>query len=337
MLDAEPLRVGILGAARIAPTALVRPARDVAEAKIVAVAARDPERARKFARKHGIERTHESYAALIADPEVEAVYNPLPNGLHCEWTLAALEAGKHVLCEKPMASNADEARQMAEAADRADRVLMEAFHWRYHPLATRMLEIIASGELGAIRHVEARLCFPLPIPGDIRYQWDLAGGATMDAGCYTVSQVRHLAGAEPEVVRAEARLSSPKVDRYMQADLRFPDGRTGRVTQSLFSSTLLALGVRVEGDAAEMHAFNPIAPHIYHRLTVRWRRNENGKAGRRSERVPGEATYTCQLRAFVAAVREGRALPTDAHDAVKNMAVIDAIYDRAGLPRRGTQ
>jgi predicted dehydrogenase len=140
------------------------------------------------------------------------------------------------------------------------------------------------------------------------------------------------------VVRAEARLSSPKVDRYMQADLRFPDGRTGRVTQSLFSSTLLALGIRVEGEEGQMRVFNPIAPHVYHRLTVR--RWDSGKSpvrgGRRSERVPGEATYTCQLRAFVAAVREGRALPTDAHDAVKNMAVIDAIYDRAGLPRRGT-
>jgi predicted dehydrogenase len=314
--------------------ALVRPARDVAEVKVVAIAARDPERAGKFARKHGIERTHESYAALIADPDVEAVYNPLPNGLHCEWTLAALEAGKHVLCEKPMASNADEARQMADAAEAADRVLMEAFHWRYHPLASRMLEIIASGELGSIRHIEARLCFPLPIPGDIRYQWELGGGATMDAGCYAVSQVRHLAGAEPAVVRAQARLSSPKVDRYMQADLRFADGRTGRVTQSLFSSTLLALGIRVEGDEGEMRVFNPIAPHVYHRLSVR-ARGTSGKS-RRSERVPGEATYTCQLRAFVAAVREGRPLPTDARDAVKNMAVIDAIYDRAGLPRRGT-
>jgi predicted dehydrogenase len=330
MMDASPLRMGILGAARIAPMALVRPARAVAEAEVVAVAARDGARARIFARKHGIARVHESYAALIADPEIDAVYNPLPNGLHCEWTLAALAAGKHVLCEKPIAANADEARQMADAADASGHVLMEAFHWRYHPLVDRVLEIIASDEIGAVRHIEARLCFPLPIPGDIRYRFDLAGGATMDAGCYAVSQVRHLSGAEPEVVRAEARLSSPNVDRYMQADLRFADGRTARVTQSLFSSRLLALSTRILGEAGEIRIFNPVAPHVFHRLGVR------GRNGRRHERVPGEATYTCQLRAFVRAVAEGQPLPTDGRDGVKNMSVIDAIYDRAGLPRRGT-
>jgi predicted dehydrogenase len=329
-MDSKPLRLGVLGAARITPMALIRPAREVAGVEVLAVAARDVRRAKRFAERHGIPRVHDGYAALIGDPEIDAIYNPLPNGLHCRWTIAALEAGKHVLCEKPMASNADEALRMAETAEKAGRVLMEAFHWRYHPLAERMLEIVRSGSLGTIRHIEARLCFPLWIPGDIRYRWDLAGGATMDAGAYTVSQVRHLAGAEPEIVAAEARLSSPKVDRWMRADLRFPDGRTARVTQALCSSTVLALSTRVEGDAGSLHVFNPIAPHFYNRLTLR------GAAGRRSERVRGEATYTCQLRAFLAAVREGRALPTDGRDAVKNMAVIDAIYERAGLPRRGT-
>jgi predicted dehydrogenase len=329
MQDPRPLRLGILGAARIAPMALVRPAKRVPGVSVAAVAARDPARAERFARRHGIARVHGDYAALIADPELDAVYNPLPNGLHAEWTIRALEAGKHVLCEKPLAANADEAAQMARAALRSGRVLMEAFHWRYHPLAARMREVVDSGELGRVRHVEASFCIPLPIPGDIRYRLDLAGGATMDAGCYAVSIVRHLAGAEPEVVSARARLASPGVDRWMQAELRFADGRTGRATCSLFSSTLLRLEARAVGDAGELHVFNPIAPHFYHRLRVKT------PSGARSERVSGEATYVHQLRAFEAALREGRAVPTDAAHGVANMTVIDAIYRAAGLAPRG--
>lgn len=324
------LRIGILGAARIAPMALLRPAQQTPNASVVGIAARDPGRATAFARKHGIPRVHPSYDALIADPEVDAIYNPLPNSLHCEWTIRALRAGKHVLCEKPIASNADEAAQMAAAADETGRVLMEAFHWRYHPLAERMRTIVTSGELGAIRHVAATMCVPLFRFGDIRYRRDLAGGATMDVGCYTVSVVRFLAGAEPEVVSAEARLSSPDVDRWMTADLRFPGDRTGRVTCSLFSSTPLWLTARVRGERGEMRVLNPYVPHFHHRLRVR-----TGE-GSRAELVAGDATYVHQLAAFVAATRGEASVPTDGRDGVANMRVVDAIYLKAGLTRRGT-
>ncbi len=324
------LRIGTLGAARIAPLALVRPARSVPEVEVVAVAARDEGRARRFAERHGIPRVHRSYAELLADPEIDAVYNPLPNGLHCEWTIRALESGKHVLCEKPLAANAEEASRMAAAAGKAQRVLVEAFHWRYHPLAARMRDVVESGVLGRVRHVEASFCIPLPFPGDIRYRFDLGGGATMDAGCYAVSIVRHLAGAEPEVVSATARLASREVDRWMRAELRFPDGSSGRITCALFSASLLRLAARVAGDAGEMRVTNPIAPHFFNRLRVRTR------SGRSVERVSGEATYTHQLRAFARAVRQGEDVPTDGAHGVANMAVIDAIYRKAGLRPRGT-
>jgi predicted dehydrogenase len=323
-----PLRIGVLGAARITPMALIRPARQVPEAAIVAVAARDKARAEAFARKHGIARVAESYDALIADPEIDAIYNPLPNSLHAAWTIKAMEAGKDVLCEKPLASNADEARSMAEAARRTNRILFEAFHYRYHPLAARMRAIIDSGVLGDVRHVEATMCIPLPIPGDIRYRWDLAGGAAMDVGCYAINVVRFLAAAEPEVVSADARLSSPRIDRWMTADFRFADGRTGRITCSLFSATLLRVNALVRGGRGEMRVFNPIAPHLYHRLSVRTDATTR-------ERVPGDATYTHQLRAFVDAARTRRPPPTDGEDGVANMRVIDAVYEKAGLPRRG--
>jgi predicted dehydrogenase len=325
----HPLRIGILGAARIAPMALVRPARHVSEAQAFGIAAREPQRAGRFQVKHGITKSYPSYQAMLASDEIDAVYNPLPNGLHCEWTIRALEAGKHVLCEKPFASNADEAQQMADAAARTGLKLMEAFHYRYHPLAARMREIIESGELGEIRHIETHFCIALPFPRDIRFRYDLGGGALMDTGCYAVHLLRSLAGAEPDVIQARATPHVPDVDRSMEAEFRFPDGRTGRMSCSLLSPRIFRASALVRGDLGEMRALNPVAPQYFHRLTVRTPR------GRRVERVQGEASYTHQLRAFIALVREGQPVPTDPGDAIANMRVIDAIYARAGMRRRG--
>jgi predicted dehydrogenase len=324
------LKIGILGAARIVPMAIIRPARVVPEVSVVAIAARNPARARAFAQRHRIPRVHDTYAALIQDPELDAVYIPLPNSLHAEWSIRALRAGKHVLCEKPMASNAEEARQMAAAASESGRVLVEAFHYRYHPLALRMKEIVDSGELGTIRHLEAHFCVPLLFPGNIRYRFDLAGGATMDLGCYAVNVLRYLAGAEPEVTAASARLASAQVDRFMRAELRFPDGRTGQIVCSLFSRILIRSRVVVRGDQGELRVTGPFHPQLFHRFEVR--------AGRslRSERFPGEGTFIHQLRALVKAVYGRATVATDAMDAIANMRVIDAIYAKAGLRRRGS-
>ena len=319
----DPLRVGILGAARIAPMALLQPARRVGEATVVTVAARDAARARAFASRHGIPRVHAGYEALLADPDVEAVYNPLPNALHAPWTIRALEAGKHVLCEKPFAADAREAEAMAAAAARTGRVLMEAFHYRYHALYARMRGILDAGELGPVRHLEASFCIPILRRDDIRWRADLAGGALMDTGCYTMSLLRHLAGAEPEVVSARAIWTRGGVDRWLTADIRFPGGRTARLTCALLSATLIRVSARVVGDAGTLGVINPIAPQFFHRLRVAT------TAGRRVERVAGEPTYDAQLRAFVAAVRDGASFPTDPPDAVANMRAIDAVYAAA--------
>jgi predicted dehydrogenase len=319
-----------LGAARITPTALLKPARDVDGAEVVAVAARDKSRAQSFAKKHSIPKVHDSYDDLLADPDIDAVYNPLPNSLHAEWTIKALEAGKHVLCEKPFTSNASEAEAVAAAADRTGLVVMEAFHYRYHPLAARMQEVVQSGDLGEIRHVETWMCVPLAIKGDIRYNLDLAGGATMDVGAYSIHMLRFLSGAEPEVVSAESKLSSPGVDRWMRADFRFADGRTGRMTCSLFSAALLRIGARVTGDKGEMRVFNPVGAHYYHRLKVK--RND----GVTRERVGTGSTYLHQLRAFVAAVEDGAPVLTPPSDSIANMRVIDGVYRAAGMEPRGT-
>lgn len=323
------LRIGILGAARIAPAALVKPAASIASVSVAAVAARSPERAQAFAAKHGIPRTHASYEDLLADPEIDAVYNPLPNGLHGRWTRAALAAGKHVLCEKPFTANAEEARQIAALAASSDRVVMEAFHYRYHPLALRVEEIVASGELGELRRVETALCFPLPKFSDIRYDYDLAGGATMDAGCYAVHMARVFGGGEtPSVVSATAKLRSPRVDRAMTAELKFPSGHTGRIECSMWSSSLLKISAKVTGSRGSLSVLNPVMPGAFHRVSIR------AGSARRTEKFPRRATYAYQLDAFAAAVLEGAPVKTSAADAVETMTVIDEIYRAAGLPPR---
>ena len=326
----DRVRIGVLGAAKITPAALLKPAKSVDEADVVAVAARDPERARAFATKRGVARALDSYDVLIADPDIDAVYNPLPNGLHAEWTIKALEAGKHVLCEKPFTANAAEAELVAAAAERTGLVVMEAFHWRYHPVAARVLDIVGSGELGELRRVESTMAFPLFKSSDIRWQLDLAGGALMDAGCYTVHQVRTFARSEPEVVRATAKLKSPGVDRVMDAELRFANGVTGRIFTSMWSSKVLALKVRVVGERGQIDILNATQPQLFHRFTVKT------PSGKRRERIKGEATYWYQLKAFCAAVLRGEPTLTPPSESIANMRAIDAIYRAAGMePRTG--
>jgi predicted dehydrogenase len=324
------MRIGVLGAARIAPTALIKPARAVDEVEVAAVAARDRRRAETFAARWGVPAVHGSYAELLADPSLDAVYIPLPNGLHAQWTLAALEAGKHVLCEKPFTANAAQARQVAAVAEQTGLVVMEAFHYRYHPLARRMAELVHGGALGRIQRVETAMCFPLPVFSDIRYDFGLAGGALMDAGCYAVHCLRLLSPGEP-VVRAAKALTlnrDSRVDRAMTAQFSLPGGATGQIHASMWSATPLRIRAHVVGEHGTLTVTNPIAPQYWSRFTVRVRGH------RRHERFEGEATYVHQLRAFAAAVRGEPANLTPPADSIATMALIDDIYTAAALPLR---
>ena len=318
------LRIGILGAAAIAPNALITPAHSVDGVEVTAVAARHPAAAAKYAAQHHIATVHESYAALLADPAIDAVYVPLPNGLHGLWTSQALTAGKHVLCEKPFTANAVEAAEVAAQAHGSGLVVMEAFHWRYHPAAVRMVEILRSGELGALTHVDASVCFPLLRRGDIRYRRDLAGGALMDAGCYAVNFVRTAMGEEPAVVSAACAMTRGGVDRATTAELSFPNGASGTITTSLLSHHVLALHLNVTGERGTLRFRNPLMPKLFGRLTVK----VDGKT--RREPLPKSSTYAAQLTAFRDAIVDGAEFPTTAQDAVANMTVIDAIYRAAG-------
>ena len=196
------------------------------------MAARDRRRAEAFAAEHGVERATDSYAAVLADPEVEVVYNPLPNALHGPWNLAAVAAGKHVLSEKPFASTAEEAAEVRDAAQKAGVTVVEGFHYLFHPVMQRLFALLDSGELGELQRVDALIAMPEPDDGDPRWSFDLAGGALMDLGCYGLHAHRALgrwAGGEPELVdaRAKERAGAPGVDEWLEADLRFPSGATG--------------------------------------------------------------------------------------------------------------
>jgi xylose dehydrogenase (NAD/NADP) len=217
------LRWGILGPGRIAPR-IVRALAANPRGEVHAVAGRDPDRARAFAERHGAPMTHATYAELLADPSIDVVYVALPNGLHAEWTIRALDAGKHVLCEKPFALTVAEIDAIASAAARNGRIAVEAFMYLHHPQTLRTLDLIRSGALGRVQLVSGAFSFLLTHPGDPRIDPDLGAGSLWDVGCYPVSASRLIAGEEPDGVAAFARSDERGVDRTFVGQLRFPSG-----------------------------------------------------------------------------------------------------------------
>lgn len=319
---------GVLGAANILTSALVRPAADVEGVRVAAIAARDQDRAAETARRLGIPRVHARYEDVLGDPDVTAVYIPLPPSLHGSWVIRAVEAGKHVLCEKPFTANAEEARRVAEATEGSGLVVMEAFHYLYHPMISRLLEIVRSGELGDITDIDVSFCVPSPPRRDIRWNYSLAGGTLMDLGCYVVNLARHLAGQEPEVLDVDVKTARPDLDRYARARLTYPSGASGTITASMWSTRLLTIRAVVRGTRGRITARSPFFPQVGGRLRIA---TPSARTVQRFDRRP---SYSYQLEAFRDAVRKGTPVLTDARDAVANMTVIDAIYSAAGLRLR---
>ena len=323
------MRIGILGAARIAPRALVDPGKELNEVEVYAVASRDLARAEAFSEEHRVPRVFSSYEELCASTEVDAVYNALPISLHCEWTLRALASGKPVLCEKALASNAREAQRMAEAASKAGVLLMEAFHWRYHPMAQRMVDVIQSGRIGRVQRLRSHFNVEILNPENIRLNYEMGGGATMDLGCYPLHMIRHVLAEEPEVVSAKAETGPPEVDVEMHADLKFASGAEAKISCSMKQGVEFSMEFEAEGDRGHLHATNPLAPQAGNRLEIKTDEDTEVQS------VEGASTYFYQLRAFATAVKTGAVVPTGAEDAVLNMKALDAIYQAAGLKLRG--
>jgi predicted dehydrogenase len=324
------IRFGTLGAAAITPRALIYPCVDEWRASVYAIAARDRKRAEGFARYAGIRHVLDDYQQVVAHPKVDAVYVPLPINLHHEWTVKALEAGKHVLCEKSFASNAIEAQDMARIAAERKRVVMDAFHYRYHPVFIRAKEIVDSGVLGRLSEIRAQ--FHVPIPAnldDIRMNYRTGGGVTMDIGCYPISWVRHLTGEEPIEVSARAEVGPPYVDVMLEATLRFPSGVVARTSGDMRETAKFKAEFEVVGELGTLTVVNPLIPQNGHQIKLVTR---TGTSTELRDRRP---SYGYQLDAFIAAVEAGAPLFTDGDDAVKQMRVIDRCYRAAGLPLRG--
>lgn len=325
------LRIGLLGASRIAPLAILEPAKQISGIEVVAVAARDSERARAFAATHAIAHVAASYEALLARDDVDIVYNALPIPLHEAWTIAALAAGKHVLLEKPSAPTSKAARRMVDSAAANGRRLIEAFHYRYHPLFERILAIAAS-DLGLIEQAHAVIDVPVPQrPGEIRWDPAMSGGALMDLGCYPVHWLRTL-GGELTIVAAEITMAACGVDESALVRFRLANGADASLRCSMTPhdrgrrTTLTLIG-----QLGELFARNPIAPQMGHEL--RWRLH--GEPAWREETAASTTSYFHQLSAVAHALRTGAPLPTEGDDIVHNLAALEAIYEAGGYPRRG--
>jgi predicted dehydrogenase len=284
----------VLGAAWIANRAVLPALQAARGCEALAIASRDPARARELAGRHGIPRVHADYAALLADPDIDAVYVPLPNSLHLPWTLHALAAGKHVLCEKPLALDAAGAGEMALAAGQAGRLLMEAVMYRFHPRNAALVRSLRGAE---IRHVSAAFGFPIDAPENYRMRPELGGGALLDVGCYVADMARWLLG-EPDHVRAIVRRQA--VDMTCSALLGFPSGAQA----SLFASF----------ESPEHQEVTVVCADRVVRLEqpfTAWRDPED--------------PYQLMVEAFADAVRSGGPAPLPLQSSIANLALLDRI------------
>jgi predicted dehydrogenase len=325
----KPLRIGILGAAGIAPRAIVFPAHATGH-QLVAVGARDKSRAEEFAKQYQIKKAYGSYQEVIDDPDVDVIYNALHNGAHAPWNIKALAAGKHVLSEKPSVSNAVEAKEVLAATNKSGKVFMEAFHYYYHPMFQRLLTIIKSGEIGEVIKVESALLTPTPDKSDLRMQFALAGGSLMDVGCYALHSQRMISqlisDGEPTIVKTDSNAADGEVDTKLYVQLKYPNGVSG-LARGDMETPVFNAPLTVTGSKGSVHLPNFVSA-LDPRVIV-------DLAGiKRVEHMPSLSTYTYQLLAFAEAVDLGKALKTDAKDALVQATLIDAAYLAANLPLR---
>jgi predicted dehydrogenase len=329
----KPLRLGILGCANIARQF----ARDVAPSdavRIVAVASRNEQNAASFAQANGIGRHHGSYAALLADPEVEAVYVPLPNSMHAEWTIKAAEAGKHILCEKPLALDYAQARSMFDAAERHGVMLLEAYPYYFQPQTGVMVALLHEGAIGTVRSVQSCFGFTLVNPvGNIRMQPGLGGGALLDAGCYALSVIRLAMGCAPERVSADATWADTGVDFSLMATLHYSGGRRAQLSCDMGAAahrhaTIVGTAGVIEteylnhtSDGAGVH------PHGYLCSQLRVRRGTaNAIAFSEVETDVGSGfRFAAEAFAKVIAARDFAAIARAAAASVDNAATLHAI------------
>ena len=325
----DKVRWGVLSTARIATEKVIPGIRRSTTGEVVAIASRDAARARASADALGIPRIHGSYEALLADPGVDAIYIPLPNHLHAEWSIRALEAGKHVLCEKPLALSAADADRMAHASSSSGRLLMEAFMYRHHPSWVAVQELVAGGRIGRLQAVDSWFSYFLDDPANIRNVLEYGGGALYDIGCYSVSLSRLLFGAEPaEVAAAIVRDPVTGVDTLTTGHMVFPGGLASFTCATQVEPDQRVHVYGTDGRIEIEIPFN-IPPDRPTRIFV----TQGGDppvapATETLEFAPADP-YACQADAFAEAVFAGGPAPVGPEDAVANLRVIERLFAAA--------
>jgi len=318
-MEQAPVRWGIIGTANIARK-IIRGIGQSRSSMVNAVASRDWSRAVEFAKEQGIPQPFGSYESLLNSHEIDAVYNPLPNSMHAEWTIRAMEAGKPVLCEKPFAATAAEAREMVEVSKRTGMLLAEAFMNRYHPVYDRVFELIDSGAIGQVTTIDSTFSWRLTDRNEIPASSDLAGGSLMDVGCYCVNLSRMIAGVEPSRAFAFERRTS--VDDTLVGVLEFPNGVLARFESSIESYHRRRAEIR--GTDGAIVIDDPWTPgEDQARIFVQRNKKEETIV------APGANVYQLEIEAFVRALRTREPLRWPPEDGVKNMAAIDALYESA--------
>ena len=322
VMTEQRIRWGVLSTANIGRIAVNPAIRASSNGTLLAVASRDAQRARAFAEQGGIPRHYGSYEELLADPDVEAVYIPLPNNMHRVWSIRCAEHGKHVLCEKPLALNAAECREMRVAASLNSTLLMEAFMYRFHPRTERLVAMSHAGALGTVRAIRSAFTFRLSRPDNIRLLPELGGGALMDVGCYCVNVSRSVAAAEPEVVQAWAIWGPTGVDLELTGALRFASGLVAHFDCAMSMDRREVVEVAgTDGSLTMEAAFLPGLDRV--ELTER-------RAGAVAQHdVSGTNEYVHMVEHFSDCVQRRKPVRCDATDAECNMAVIDALYTSA--------
>jgi len=315
----ERLRWGVISTANIGRAA-VNPAIQASHNGVLdAVASRDSDRARAFAREHGIPRSHGSYEALIEDPEIDALYVPLPNSMHRDWVIHALRAGKHVLCEKPLALGASDCMEMDAAATESGVKLMEAFMYRFHPRTERVIEMVRNGRVGDVGAVRSTFTFRLRSPDNIRLDPSLGGGALMDVGCYCVNVSRTMVGEEPHAVQANARWTDRGVDEVMVGILHFPSGAVAHFDCALTMERCERYEVAGSDGYLEVdRAFLPGTDDVVIQ-------DVHGR-DRTSHAIGGEDEYRRMVEHFADCALHDRPVRYPVAEAAANLRTIEALY-----------
>jgi predicted dehydrogenase len=327
------VRWGVLGTARIARNHVFAAIRDAELCELTAVASRDRQRGEAAAADYGIERVFDSYEALLADPDIDAVYLPLPNDLHARWIQAAADAGKHVLCEKPLALDAAQAEAMAAYCRERDVLLMEAFMYRFHPAWTEARSLLADGAIGRLQELEVWFAFRSDLEAtDYRMTMARGGGAMLDVGCYAVNLSRWLLGDDPDTVMAAARLdASGEIDLSYSAILDYGDART---TFTVGMTQEPDHHVRLHGTGGWLSIADPFNCPATHRTTITISSGGDGHphdSAMRTIEVPAADQYGLQATAFARAILDGRPSPLSPQDSVANMRLIGRLYEAAGI------